>query len=373
MRRLLGVDAGFNPAQLLTMQVQTSGHQFDDPPSAPGAGDNIRRRLFRQALEAVRQVPGVEQAAFTSLLPLSDDPSWVSTYGAHFENDEPQRGRNVFRYAVSPGYCRTMGIAILSGRCIDEHDTATALPAAVLSASLARSQFPGENPIGKRLHVGPDDRPWYVVVGVVGDVKQTSLAINEPDAVYLSTEQTWFADDTLSFVICARGNAAALVPAVKAAVWSVDKDQPIVRVATMEGLMAITEAQRRFVLILFEAFGLIALVLAAVGLYGVLSGSVAERTREIGVRAALGATRRDLLALILGDGMRLTALGMTLGLLGAAAASRGIVSLLFGTSALDPASWLGMVALLGAIAVLACCVPAWRAATVDPAVTLRAE
>ena len=137
--------------------------------------------------------------------------------------------------------------------------------------------------------------------------------------------------------------------------------------------MAITEAQRRFVLILFEAFGLIALVLAAVGLYGVLSGSVAERTREIGVRAALGATRRDLLALILGDGMRLTALGMTLGLLGAAAASRGIVSLLFGTSALDPASWLGMVALLGAIAVLACCVPAWRAATVDPAVTLRAE
>jgi putative ABC transport system permease protein len=297
----------------------------------------------------------------------------VSTYGAHFENDEPQRGRNVFRYAVSPGYCRTMGIAILSGRCIDEHDTATALPAAVLSASLARSQFPGENPIGKRLHVGPDDRPWFIVVGVVGDVKQTSLAINEPDAVYLSTEQTWFADDTLSFVIRARGNAAALVPAVKAAVWSVDKDQPIVRVATMEGLMAITEAQRRFVLILFEAFGLIALVLAAVGLYGVLSGSVAERTREIGVRAALGATRRDLLALILGDGMRLTALGMTLGLLGAAAASRGIVSLLFGTSALDPASWLGMVALLGAIAVLACCVPAWRAATVDPAVTLRAE
>jgi putative ABC transport system permease protein len=266
-----------------------------------------------------------------------------------------------------------MGIAILSGRCIDEHDTATSPQAAVLSASLARSQFPGQNPIGKRLHVGPDDRPWYVVVGVVGDVKQTSLAINEPDAVYLSTEQTWFADDTLSFVIRARGNAAALVPAVKAAVWSVDKDQPIVRVATMEGLMAITESQRRFVLILFEAFGLIALVLAAVGLYGVLSGSVAERTREIGVRAALGATRQDLLALILRDGMRLTAVGMTLGLLGAAAASRGIVSLLFGTSALDPASWLGMVALLGAIAVLACCVPAWRAATVDPAVTLRAE
>jgi len=373
MRRLLAVDAGFNPRQLLTMQVQTSGHRFDDPPSAPGAGDNMRRRFFRQALEAVRQVPGVEEAGFTSLLPLSDDPAWVSTYGARFENDEPQKGRNVFRYAVNPSYCGTMGIAILSGRCIDEHDTAMSPPAAVLSASLARSQFPGQNPIGKRLHVGPDDRPWFVVVGVAGDVKQTSLAINEPDAVYLSTEQTWFADDTLWFVIRARGDAVALAPAVKAAVWSVDKDQPIVRVATMEGLMAITEAQRRFVLILFEAFGLIALVLAAVGLYGVLSGSVAERTREMGVRAALGATRQDLLALILRDGMRLTVLGMALGLLGAAVASRGIVSLLFGTSALDPASWLGMVALLGAIAVLACSVPAWRAARVDPAIALRAE
>jgi ABC-type antimicrobial peptide transport system permease subunit len=210
-------------------------------------------------------------------------------------------------------------------------------------------------------------------VGVVGDVKQTSLALDDEDAVYLSTEQTWFADDTLSFVIRARGDAAALVPAVKAAVWSVDKDQPIVRVVTMDHLMAITEAQRRFVLILFEAFGLVALLLAAAGLYGVLSGSVAERTREIGVRAALGATRRDLLTLVLRDGMRLTALGIMLGLCGAAAASRAMASLLFGTSALDPVSWLGMVALLTAIAALACWIPAWRAATVDPSIALRMD
>jgi putative ABC transport system permease protein len=373
MRRLLGVDPGFNTAHLLTLQVQTSGHQFDDPPSAPGAGENIRRRFFRQALEAVRKVPGIEQAAFTSLLPLSDDPSWVSTYGAHFENDDPQSGHNVFRYAVSPGYCQAMGIPLISGRCIDEHDTATALPAALLSESLARSQFPGQNPIGKRLHVGPWDRPWYIVVGVVGDVKQTSLAIDEPDAAYLSTEQTWFADDTLSFVIRTRGDAAALAPAIKNAIWSVDRNQPVVRAATMDTLLAVTNAQRTFVLILFEAFGIVALALAAVGIYGVLAGSVVERTREIGVRAALGASRGNILTLILRDGMRLTAFGILVGICAALFASRALATLLYGISYLDASAWLGVIALLTAVAGLACWTPAWRATRVDPSVTLRAE
>jgi putative ABC transport system permease protein len=164
-----------------------------------------------------------------------------------------------------------------------------------------------------------------------------------------------------------------MVPAVSAAVWSVDKTQPIVRVMTMDRLMARTQAQRRFVLLLFEAFGVVALVLASVGLYGVLAGSVAERIREIGVRVALGATRGDILTLVLRDGMRLAMLGIVLGLCGAAAASRGLASLLFGTSRLDPASWAGMAALLAAVAVLACWIPARRAAAVDPSITLRAE
>jgi putative ABC transport system permease protein len=373
MQRLLSVDPGFNTAQLLTMQVQTSGHQFDDLPSAPGAGDNVRRRFFEQALETVRRVPGVKQAAFTSLLPLSDDPSWVSTYGAQFENDDPHGGHDVFRYAVSPDYCQTMGIPLHSGRFLDEHDTAAAPQAALISESLAKRQFPSQHPIGKRLHVGPTDRPWYTVVGVVGDVKQTSLAVDRPDAVYIPTTQTWFADDVLSLVVRTRGDAAALAPAVKNAIWSVDKDQPIVRVATMDKLLAASEAERHFVLILFEAFGAVALLLAAIGIYGVLAGSVTERTREIGVRAALGASRGDIVALVLRQGMRLSLLGIVIGSGAAVAASRTLITLLFEVSPLDLVTYLGVIALLGAVSGIACWMPAWRAARVDPSITLRAE
>ena len=372
MQRLVAVDPGFSPSQLLTMQVVTSGHQFDDGPSNPD-GDDRRRRFFDQALDAVRRVPGVEAAAFTSLLPLSDDPPVVGQYGAQFDDQDSQSGYTVFRYAVSDGYCQAMGIPLIAGRFLDRRDNETAPQAALISRSLARHHFGRRNPIGGRLHVGPRNRPWYTVVGVVGDVKQTSLSLDQDDAVYLSRRQTWFADDTLSFVIRARGNAVNLVPAIKSAVWSVDKDQPIVRIMTMDRMMAITEAQRQFILILFEAFGVVALLLAAVGLYGVLSGGVAERIHEIGIRMALGAKRSNILALALGDGMRLTGIGIGLGVCGALAASQAITSLLFGTSALDPVSWLGMAALLAMVAVLACWIPAWRGSRVDPATTLRSE
>jgi putative ABC transport system permease protein len=373
MQRLLSVDPGFNPDHLLTMQVQTSGHQFDELPNAPGAGDAARRRFFEQALEAVRRVPTVKQAAVTSLLALSDDPPVMGMYGARFESDGPDGGRNVFRYAVSPQYCQAMGIPLRSGRYLDERDSETAPYTALVSESLARSKFPGQDPIGKRLHVGPPNRPWYTVVGVVADVKQTSLAINDPDAVYLSTRQTWFADESLSFVIRTSADAASLAPAVKNAIWSIDRNQPIVRVETMKQLVDVSEAERRFVLILFAAFGITALLLAAVGIYGVLSGSVNDRMREIGVRAALGASRRDILSLIMHDGMILTAAGISIGLAVSAAASQTLITLLFGISPLDPSTYLGVVALLVAVALTACATPAWRAARVDPSITLRAD
>ena len=258
-------------------------------------------------------------------------------------------------------------------RSVGQRDVTDAPPVTLISESLAKRRFPDQDPIGKRVHIGGKvGGPMYTIVGVVGDVKQMSLALSESDAVYTTTEQWHWADGTLSLVVRARGDAA-LTPAIKSAVWSVDKDQPVVRVATMDDLLAASAAERRFVLILFEAFGLVALVLAATGIYGVLAGSVTERTREIGVRAALGASRRDIVALVVRQGLTLTGLGVVIGLSGAMAASQALVTLLFGVSQLDPITYLGVIALLGGVSVMACWAPAWRAAQVDPAITLRAE
>jgi putative ABC transport system permease protein len=330
--RLFAVDPGFDASHLLTMQVQTST-RFDK---------EATERFFARALEAVRRVPGVGAAAFTGQLPLSGDDD---EYGAHFEGDDPAKGHNVFRYAVSPGYLETTGIPLRRGRTLDEHDVAGAPPAILISESLARRRFPDQDPVGRRVQIGPATGPWFNIVGVVGDVKQVSLVSSQPDAVYIPTAQWLFVDRTLSLVVRARGDAAALAPAVRQAIWSVDKDQPIVRVATMDELLAASAAERRFASILFEVFGIAALVLAAVGIYGVLSGSVTERAREIGVRLALGASRGHILALILRQGMMLTGIGVAAGLCGAAVASSVLVSLLFGVSRLDPAAYLGVVAL----------------------------
>ena len=324
-----------------------------------------------QALQAVRNVPGVAQAAFTSLLPLSDDQ--YGMYGVRFETDNPGSGYNVFRYVVTPAYIETMGIAVRRGRLLDAHDVAGAPPAVLISESLARHKFGSQDPIGQRAHVGPLNGPWFTIVGVVGDVKQTSLALSQPDAVYITTNQSWFVDDAMSLVVRARGDAAVLAPAIRKAIWSVDKDQPIVRLATLDDLLAASAAERRFALILFEAFGLVALVLAATGIYGVLSGSVTEHMREIGLRSALGATRGNILTLVVRQGMTLTGIGVVIGLSGAAAASRALVTLLFGVSRLDPITYLGVIALLAGVSAIACWVPACRAARVDPCITLRAE
>jgi putative ABC transport system permease protein len=366
LQRLFAIDPGFDTSHLLTMQVQASGHQFDE---------GATHRFFEQALEAVRQVPGVTEAAFTSQLPLSGDLD--DGYGVHFESSptgNPEADAGAFRYAVSPGYFETMAIPLRGGRVLNAHDGADAPPAVLISESLARSKFGNEDPIGQRLRMGPNDGPWDTVVGVVGNVKQTSLAVTQTDAVYITTTQ-WrmFVDRARWLVVRARGSAATLTPAIKQAIWSVDKDEPIVRAGTMDARLAASAAERRFALVLFEAFGLVALVLAAIGIYGVLSGSVTERTREIGVRLALGAQRSNILGLVLRQGIMLTGLGIVLGLTGAIAATRALVTLLFGVSRLDPLTYLGVIALLMAVSGVACWIPARRATKVDPLVALRQQ
>jgi putative ABC transport system permease protein len=350
------------------MQVQESGHRFDD--------DGPRAVFFTQALEAAQQVPGVASAAFTTQLPLSGD---YESYGVQFEADAG-RGDTAdagLRYAVSPDYFATMRIPLRRGRLLDEHDIAGAPLAVLISESIAKRKFPGQDPLGQRVRIGPDigrsDRPWGNIVGVVGDVRQASLALNDPDAFYTSSTQWSWVDRVQSLVVRSRGDAATLAPAITHAIWSIDKDQPIVRIATMESLLTASEAERRFMLILFEAFGLVALMLAATGIYGVLSGSVTERTREIGVRSALGAPRGSIVVLVIGQGMTLTGLGVGIGLAGAVAASRVVATMLFGVSRLDPLTYLGVVALLSIVSAIACILPAWRAARIDPMVALRDE
>jgi putative ABC transport system permease protein len=364
LQRLFAVDPGFDASHVLTMQVQTSGQRFRD--------DSTTHQFFAQALEAVRHVPGVTAASFTSQLPLTSDSD---LYGAQFESspNDPAQDHGAFRYAVTPGYFETIGIPLRSGRLLDSHDVAGSPVAVLINESFAKRKFPGQDPIGQRVHLGRTDLPWYTIVGVVGDVKQTSLAVSQSDAVYITPTQGYFADSAMSLVVRTRGDAAALAPAIRNAIWSVDKDQPIVRVATMDNLLAASAAERRFALILFQAFALVALVLAATGIYGVLSGSVTERTREIGVRLALGASRGHILALVVRQGMTLTGLGIVIGLSGAVAASQAIVTLLFGVSRLDPITYLGVIAVLVGVSAIACWLPARRATKVDPLVALRYE
>ena len=363
LKRLFAVSPGFEASGLLSMQVQTYGKKYDD--------DRVCHQFFEQALDAVRQVPGVTAAAFTSQLPLSGDSD---LYGARFEDDSPDTGYPVYRYAVTPGYFSALTLPLKRGRLLDERDTTNTSPVILISESLAKHRFPNQNPIGKRVHIGGlVTSPMFTIVGVVGDVKQISLALGETDAVYTTPEQWHWADGTLSLVVRTRGDAAGFVSAIKNAIWSVDKDEPIVRVARMDDLLAASAAERHFVLILFQAFGLIALALAATGIYGVLSASVIERTREIGVRAALGAQRRGIVASVLRQGMALTGLGIGMGAMGAVAASQALRSLLFGVSRLDLLTYLAVIAVLATVAIIACGIPAWRAAKIDPMVALRHE
>jgi putative ABC transport system permease protein len=347
------------------MRVQASPRRFPD--------DEAVRQFFAQSLESVRGVPGVASAAWTSLLPLTAD---YSKYGVYAESGTARSAAedgSAFRYAVSPGYLETMRIPLRSGRLLNEHDVTSATGAAVINESFARRWFPGTDPIGERLRLGGAEQPWSTVVGVVADVKQQSLVEGEQNAVYLAAAQAAFADRVLWLVARTRGDPAALAPAIRAAIWSVDPDQSVSDVVTMQRLVERSAAARRFTLIIMQAFALSALLLAAVGLYGILAGSVTERVREIGVRAALGARRVDIVALIVRQGLALTGCGLILGLAGALVSSRLAESLLFGVSHLDAVTYAGVLLLLIIVSVSASLLPAWRAARIDPAITLRTD
>lgn len=356
---LFAVNTGFNTSQMLTMQIYPPSRALDKASSD---------QFFRAALEAVRGLPSVKAAALTTQLPLSGDDD---EYGVRFEGDDPNNHGSAFRYAVSAGYFEALGIPLLRGRLLEARDTAGSPPAAVISESLARRQFADRDPIGQRIHIGPAEAPWFTIVGVSGDVRPISLAANQPDAVYLPTEQSWSPETLQSLVVRVAGDAGALAADVKGAIRTIDRSRPLVRVTTMAELVASTAAERRFVMVLLEAFACVALILAAIGLHGVLSSQVTERMREIGVRSALGASRGAIVRQILGQGLTLTAAGVVVGLIGALAASRALVTMLFGVTRFDGWTYAGVIALLCCMAVMACAIPAWRASRVDPVKALR--
>ena len=372
--RLVAVAPGFDSSHVVTMQVVEAGHGFH--------ADSTRLQLFQQALDAVRRIPGVADAAFTSQLPLSGESDGYGYQWQSLPSTSAGQNGSALRYAVTPDYLRTMRIPLRRGRFIDATDRPGGPEAIVINESLARRLFGDRNPIGERVRFGPEVvdvrnsggvRPWDYVVGVVGDVKQFTLAADAPDAFYVADGQWWWTDNVQTLVVRTTGSAAALVLSIEHAIWSVNPNLPIRRIETMEHFIAASAGQRRFALVAIEAFAIVALVLAAIGLYGVISGGVTERIREIGIRTALGAAPRDIVRSVVGRSVGLTIIGSAIGLSGAYAASRLLASMLFGTSRLDPATYVVVVAVLLAVALLGAWAPARRAAGVDPTIALRAE
>jgi len=267
---------------------------------------------------------------------------------------------------ISPDFFKTFRVSLIRGNLLAESDSANAPSVVVVNESLARNYFGNEDPLGKRIIY---DGVARLIVGIVGDVKHKALDEEAKPEIYFPMSQV--TRRTMSLAVRASGDPMQIVAAVRGQVWSVDKDIPIYNIETMERLMARSVAPRRFNMLLLGLFALVGLALASVGLYGVMSYMVTQRTREIGVRMALGANKGDVLRLLIGEGMKLALIGALLGLGGALALTRLLKTLLFGVSATDPLTFLAIATLMIIVALLSCWIPARRAASLDPLVSLR--
>jgi predicted permease len=372
---LQSVDQGFNPHNVLSMVVSVAG-------SSEAALGN-REIFYRQLLEGVRALPGVESAAGINHLPLAGDlwgwPFLIEGRPKPRPGDSPG---GVYRIAT-PGYFRTMQIPLLRGRDIAEADTETAPGVVLINEKAARSYWPGEDPIGKRISFDADtsDMPtWLTIVGIVNDVKQGDWAAKPDEEVYLAAfqnRQFLGAPEThssyITLVVRTAGAPAALTQALKDTVWSFDRNLPISQVVTMDGVVADANAQPRFEMLLLGIFAAVALLLAAVGIYGVMSYAVSRRTHEIGIRVSLGASRTDVVLLVARQGMVLALIGSLVGIVGALGLSRLMKSLLYGVKPIDPLVFGGVSILLMMVAMAASYLPVRRAMRVDPMVALRYE
>jgi putative ABC transport system permease protein len=360
--RLISVNPGFNAEHLLTMEMFTSPAKY---------GDNLKRSQYvDRVLDEVRSVPGVQAAASIHFLPLTGDTSgscWAPAPGPEPNTSSPESDFLI----VSPGYFRTMGTPMLSGRDFSERDRFGTPSVLVVNHAFVARFFAGQNPIGKKLNVC-----WTVpnpveIVGVVADARQTELKVAPQPTIFLANSQApmYFA----RLAVRTRSDPRQLARAVQAAIHRIDPDQAISNVQTMDDIFSDSVARPRFQLVLLLVFAGIAVLLATIGVYGVVSYSVTQRTQEIGIRVALGARSADVSRLVLGEGLLLGGLGVAVGLAAAIAATRVLRSLLFEVTPTDPLTLGAVAALLLAVALAATLLPARRATKVDPTVALRYE
>jgi putative ABC transport system permease protein len=365
--RLLAVDPGFKAQNLLTMQVSVNNPD----------GQQIAN-FFDRLQENVRNLPGVTSVAVSNGLPFVgvNRPNFVIE-----GRPRPEPGKEVggARYTVSPGYFQTMGIELLKGRLFTAQDNRDSQRVIVIDEVLARRHFPNEDPLGKRLKQGPDS-PSLEIVGVVRHVEPYGLDRLEagagPAQFYTNFNQTplpSLSRRTINLLTRTEAEPLNLASAVRGKIAALNKDQAVFNVRTMEQIVAQSVAARRFSMLLLTVFALVALALASLGIYGLMSYAVAQRTREIGVRMALGAQASDVLSMVIRQGMKLALVGVTLGLVASLALTRTMKNLLFGVSATDPATFSAIALLLIAVALLACWIPARRATKLDPLVALRCE
>ena len=343
-------------------------------PESKYPGRVERAAFFRQLLERVGSLPGVESAGLTTSLPLTSKGNALGITVEGRPEPPPDEIPIIVTRVINPDYFRTMSIPLLQGRIFSEQDREDGAFVVIIDEAMARKLWPDEDPLGKRIKMGGynSTSPWRSVVGVVKEVRQFELDAAPRPQMYVPFPQTAvFPPQDL--VLRTSGDPLSMVSAVRSAVWAIDKDQPVSTVRTMEDIMAASVAKQRFNMLLLGIFAVVALILAAVGIYGVMSYLVTQRTREIGLRMALGAQRSDVLKLVVGQGLKLVAIGVALGLFAAFALTRYMSSLLFGVSATDPVTFIIISVTPVAIALLASYIPARKATRIDPMRALHYE
>jgi len=363
-QRVLEVDPGFRPDHVITGMVSL-------PPAEYTRGEQPLN-FFVELVARMRQIPGARYAGASTDLPLRS--GWTRIFTPEGYQPPPGAGLNVDKHsAVLGDYFQAMGIPLLRGRLFTAEESVNASPVVIISESIAKRYFGGQDPIGRRLKWGPEqsDSPWLTIVGVVGEVKHGALDRETMPHTY--TPVTTGPFNTMNLAVRTATEPAGMASALQATVWSLDKRLPVTQLKTMEQIIDESKSPRRFIMILMSIFAGVALSLASVGLYGVMAYSVTQRTREIGVRMALGAGRGDILKMILRSGLSLTLIGIGLGTVGAFFVTRLLTDFLFGVKPADAVTLTGVAVVLGAVALLASYIPARRATKVDPMVTLRAE